>query len=182
MIKNYKQYLREEIDWKNLFRRDKKKLPHEHDEIDPYHEEIWDEEDLSPILNIAKKQGKPYDQITILDCRDNNLDNLEGIENLINLQILGCHDNNLTSLNEMKNLTNLEVLDCSINNLISLEGIENLMNLRSLYCYRNNLTNLNGIEKLTNLEILWCDNNNFSNEYKEYLRNYCKMKKIYLMI
>jgi hypothetical protein len=160
MIKKYKEYLREEIDWKNLFRRNKYYPPIDDSSIDPYGEEIWDEEELNPILRIAKKQEKPYDQIIELDCSLKNLTSLEGIEKLINLRYLYCYRNNLTNLNEMKNLINLKELHCSF----------------------NNLTNLNGIENLTNLKYLRCDNNNFSNEYKEYLRNYCKKKKITLII
>ena len=123
MIKKYNQYLKEHIDYSD---------------IDPYGEEIWDEEELNPILLIAKKQGIPYDQITHLNCFDNDLTSLDGIENLINLKHLNCSNNHLTDLNGMKNLINLREL--------------------------------------------WCSNNNFSNEYKKYLRNYCKEKKIKLGI
>ena len=144
MIKKYNQYLKENLDYSD---------------IDPYGEEIWDgEEELNPILIIARKQYKPYDQIIYLDCTGKKLDNLNGIENLINLERLFCPFNNLTSL----------------------EGIENLIHLRFLYCHENNLTSLDGIENLINLKRLWCFGNNFSNEYKKYLRNYCKKKKIEL--
>jgi hypothetical protein len=160
MIKKYKDYLKEEIDFKNLFRRDKKKLPREHDEIDPYHEEIWDVEELNPILHKADQQGKPYEQIKILNCSFRNLNSLNGIENLTNLEILGCY----------------------INNLTSLKGIENLINLKELYCFNNNLTSLNEIKNLIRLEYLDCRFNNFSNEYKKYLIDYCKKKKIKLSI
>jgi hypothetical protein len=183
MIKNYKDYLREEIDWKNLFRRDKKQhLPYEYSDIDPYHEEIWDEEELTPVLNIVKKQGIPYDQVTFLSISSRNLDSLEGIENLINLKHLSCWNNNLTNLKGIENLIQLKYINYDSNNLTNLNGIENLIEMETLLCSRNNLTNLNGIEKLTNLRILWCSRNNFSNEYKEYLINYCQKKKINLHI
>ena len=145
MIKKYNQYLKENIDYSD---------------IDPYGEEIWDDEELNPILYIAKKKGKPYDQIIGLNCTGNNLDNLEGIENLINLKYLYCFNNNLTNLNE----------------------VENLIHLRELHCSNNNLTNLNEIENLTKMKFLCCYNNNFSNDYKEYMKGYCKNKKIELMI
>ena len=163
MIKKYKQYLKENIDYSD---------------IDPYGEEIWDEEELNPILIIAKRQYKPYDQIIGLDCCSINLDNLEGIENFINLKRLFCYDNNLTSLAGIENLINLEQLSCGYNDLSNLEGIENLVNLKKLDCSDNNLTNLNGIEKLINLEYLLCYNNNFSYDYIKYIKEYCKNKKI----
>jgi Leucine-rich repeat (LRR) protein len=146
MIKKYNQYLKENIDYSD---------------IDPYGEEIWDDDDeLSPILKIAKQQGKPYDQITNLNCYQKNLDSLDGIENLIQLKTLWCNNNNLTSLN----------------------GIENLINLEYLYCYYNNLTNLDEIENLTHLKVLYCFGNNFSNYYIKYIKEYCKKKNIRLEI
>jgi Leucine-rich repeat (LRR) protein len=122
MIKKYNQYLKENNDYSD---------------IDPYGEEIWDdEEELNPLLYLAKKQYKPYDQISSLSCFNENLN--------------------------------------------SLEGIEKLINLRGLYCSNNNLTNLNGIENLMNLRGLYCWSNNFSNEYKQYLKDYCRKEAIQL--
>jgi Leucine-rich repeat (LRR) protein len=82
----------------------------------------------------------------------------------------------------MENLIHLKSLNCYSNNLTHLNGIENLIHLKSLNCWNNDLTDLNGIEKLINLRELWCSYNNFSNEYKKYLRVYCKKKKIILHI
>ena len=118
-------------------------------ELDPYGEEDWDDDNLTPVLIIAKKQNKPYDQITGLDCSFNQLSSLEGIENLVNLEKLWCYNNQLTSLEGIENLVNLQVLSCSSNQLTSLEGIENLVNLK----------------------ILYCSSNQFSNKYKEYIRS-----------
>ena len=66
-------------------------------ELDPYGEEDWDDDNLTPVLIIAKKQNKPYDQITELSCSYNQLTSLEGIENLVNLKELYCHNNQLTN-------------------------------------------------------------------------------------
>ena len=140
MIKKYNQYIKENI----------------HSDIDPYGEENWDDENLSPILQIAKNTGKPYDQITVLDCNCKQLTSLEGIEKLINL----------------------EYLYCGVNQLTSLAGIENLTNLNYLYCDHNQLRSLDEIKNLNNLEIIFCRKNQFSIEYKEYLKEYCKKKKI----
>jgi Leucine-rich repeat (LRR) protein len=48
---------------------------------------------------------------------------------LINLKKLDCYNNQLTSLEGIENLFNLEDLDCSDNQLTSLEGIEILTKL-----------------------------------------------------
>ncbi len=51
MIKKYNQYIKEN------------NIVYNQDEIDPYGEEDWDDDDdLTPVLRIAKKEGLPYDQ------------------------------------------------------------------------------------------------------------------------
>jgi Leucine-rich repeat (LRR) protein len=142
MIKKYKQYIKETID---------------HSDIDPWGEEDWDADELSPVLQKAREQGKPFDQITRFDCSSMNLKNLDGIEQLVNLEILWCDHNQLTSLRE----------------------IENLRNLKFLHCHNNQLTILEGIENLRNLKYLYCRNNNFTNKYNQHLKEYCKEKNIY---
>ena len=57
---------------------------------------------------------------------------------------------------------------------------ENLVKLKWLACFDNKLTSLEEIEKLTNLRFLYCHRNKFSNEYKNYLRDYCNKKNIRL--
>jgi len=170
MIKKYNQYIKEN------------NIVYSSDEIDPYGEENWDDEDLTPILRIAKRQGLPYDQITELFCHGNDLTNLNGIENLVNLEYLTCSYNNLINLKGLENLVNLELLRCSFNNLTTLKGIENLRNLKELSCYNNNLTNLDGIGNLSKLKELWCFENNFSDDYKQHLIKYCKNKNIDLYL
>ena len=80
-------------------------------------------------------------------------------EEQMNLIELDCSDNKLTSLKGIEELTNLEWLDCSNNKLTSLEGIENLDKLVEIYCYDNKLTSLKGIENLDKLEFLDCRDN-----------------------
>ena len=167
MIKKYKQYIKESIDYSD---------------IDPWGEEDWEFDELTPVLQKAREQGKPFDQITILDCFHMDLENLDGIEQLVNLKRLYCHNNQLTSLRGIENLRNLEILYCSNNQLDSLREIENLNNLEKLDCSYNQLTSLRGIENLKGLKYLYCDNNQFTKEYEEYLRDYCKEKNIKLTI
>ena len=120
MIKKYNQYIKETID------------------IDPYGEEDWEIDNLSPILQLAKEYNSPLDQIQIFSCFNKQLNTLEGIEQLNNLELFNCSNNLLTSLD--------------------------------------------GIEKLNKLKILYCRDNRFSEEYKEYLKAYCKQKNITLNI
>jgi Leucine-rich repeat (LRR) protein len=163
MIKKYKQYIKESID---------------RSDIDPWGEEDWGVDELTPVLQKAREQGIPFDQITILNCSHMYLKNLDGIEQLANLEILWCYGNQLTSLRGIENLINLKILWCHRNQLTSLRGIENLRGLKELFCFNNRLTSLKGIENLNNLRELYCNNNQFTKEYKEYLINYCKEKNI----
>jgi Leucine-rich repeat (LRR) protein len=119
MIKKYNQYIKEDID---------------HSDIDPWGEEDWGVDELSPVLQKAREQGKPFDQITILDCSDMRLENLDGIEQLINLEKLYCHFNQLTSLRGIENLINLKVLWC-YSNQFTKEYKEYLRN----YCKEKNI-------------------------------------------
>ena len=131
------------------------------DPFDPFGEEVLYKE--STFLNWLKEKypdETKWREIKGISCENNQLTSLEGIENLVNLRSLYCYNNQLTSLKEIENLVNLKILYCSRNQLTSLEGIENLVNLKYLYCY----------------------NNRFPNEYKEYLKNYCKEKGIRLII
>jgi len=206
MIKKYNQYISEELNFnlKNLFKKKIKNYPEiDPNDVDPLGEENWDDDDLTPVLRIAKKQGL-YEKIKELFCNNgdlktlegieklikleclccwnNKLINLEGIENLKNLKEIYCENNNLTILKEVKNLSNLKMLRCSHNYLTNFEGIGNLVKLNHLNCRYNNLTSLEGIENLTHLEELICSDNNFSDDYKQYLKEYCKKKKIKLYI
>lgn len=107
-------------------------------DIDPLGKEDWEIDNLTPLLQIVRKKypNKNYDKINALSCSNNRLNNLYGIENLVNLKYLFCSNNQLTTLDD----------------------IENLINLRAIMC----------------------SNNNFSNEYKEYIKDYCLKNKINL--
>ena len=82
-------------------------------DIDPYGEEDWNDDNDTLIIQLAKKQNKPLDQIEILDCNNNLLTSLEGIENLTNLEKLYCYNNRFTD--EYKNyLKSLKIKDLRI--------------------------------------------------------------------
>jgi len=159
------------------------KLYEQFDENDPFGEEM---EYIKPTFLSWLKKHYPdenkWNKIKEIDCSNKNLTSLEGIENLVNLKELYCDNNQLTSLEGIENLVNLKFLYCYDNQLTSLKEIENLVNLKELYCSNNQLTSLEGIENLVSLEHLYCYDNQFTIEYKNYLRDYCKKRKIYLTI
>jgi Leucine-rich repeat (LRR) protein len=144
-------------------------------------EDIWEYEEsdfYQWLINKYPDKSK-WDQIKLIDCSNQELIDLDGIEELKNLEKLYCGYNNLTDLKGIENSTKLKFLYCRNNNLTSLKGIENLTNLRNLICNNNNLTSLEEIENLTKLVNLYCYSNNFSDEYKDYLKNYFIKKSIF---
>jgi Leucine-rich repeat (LRR) protein len=66
------------------------------------------------------------------------------------IKYLNCSNNNITSLEGIENLPKLEWLNCADNKLTSLKGIENLPKLEWLFCYDNPLPyfDLEDINKL----------------------------------
>ena len=76
-----------------------------------------------------------------------------------NLTHLYCYSNQLQSLNGIENLHNLTYFNCSYNKLTSLNGIENLHNLTELHCSHNELISINPIINLRQLRYIFYNNN-----------------------
>ena len=111
-MKKCNECINEELNFRNPNKKNIKNYSEMNsNDVDPL-----DDDNLPLVLIIAKKQSQPYEKITSLDCSDRELNNLDGIENLINLQMLYCHDNNLTNLEGIENLIDLKFLDCDNNN------------------------------------------------------------------
>jgi Leucine-rich repeat (LRR) protein len=55
-----------------------------------------------------------------------------------NIKKINCSNQYLTDLNGIENLRNLKELICSHNQLTELNGLESLRNLKYLYCSHNN--------------------------------------------
>ena len=81
-----------------------------------------------------KKNPQPLDAIYI-NCDNENLIDLEGIQEFKNLQVLYCYNNQLTIL-DLEGLDKLKTLDCENNQLTSL-NLEGLDKLEYLYSEHN---------------------------------------------
>ncbi len=94
--------------------------------------------------------------ITNLDVSVKNISDLTGIEAFTALTVLDCSNNRLSNLNISQN-TNLTQLFCNSNQLASL-NVSNLINLNIFWCANNRLKNLN-VSQNTKLISLVCDTN-----------------------
>ena len=150
--------------------------------IDPFDEEDWGEKDQDGTFITWLRKVYPdeteWDTITDIYCAYKHLTSLEGVENLTNLREIFCAYNQLTSLKGIESLYNLNTLWCYNNQLTSLKEIKNLTNLEWIYCSDNQLTTLEEIKNLNNLKYIDCSRNNFSDDYKKYIRNYCRDNNI----
>ena len=77
--------------------------------------------------------------IEMINCADNSLTDLNGIEEFTNLTHLNCYNNDLTQLPSLDKLVNLEYLDCDDNSLTELPNLNKLVNLKYLNCNNNKL-------------------------------------------
>ncbi len=94
--------------------------------------------------------------VTEIDCSNQGLVSLDGIERFTNLRSLQCENNRLTAIDVSKN-TQLRTLWCHNNRLTSLD-VGELAELDYLYVSDNQLPVLD-VSKNLNLRILYCGNN-----------------------
>lgn len=78
----------------------------------------------------------------------NDVINLDGIQNFVNLKKLNCFGNSISALN-LQGLTNLEYINAAQNDIETI-NINGLIALQELSIYNNLLTSIN-IDNLTNL-------------------------------
>jgi len=151
-------------------------------DIDPFDEEDWNEIEEDGTFKTWVQTSPIYNTIDtdIMFCHNSNLLSLKGIKQYKNITFLYCINNDLIDISEVEYLTELTNLDCYRNNLTSLCNFDNLTKLTKLSCGRNQLEKIDGLEKLKNLKRLSCSDNRFSNEYINYLIEYCEKNNIQL--
>ena len=121
--------------------------------------------------------GLPYDQIINLSCNQKNIQNLAGIQNLVNIQAVEVDDNSIsdlspvqgmssllyfsvchnqiTDLTPLQGLTNLQQLILIANQIVDLTPLQNLINLQELDLLYNQVSDLSPLQNLINLRWLW---------------------------
>ncbi len=95
-------------------------------------------------------------QVTYLNVSDQNITNLTGINEFINLTFLNCAGNSIITLN-LDGLNNLIELNCTNSHIASM-SLNGLINLKKITCIANQLITFDASD-LISLEELYCDSN-----------------------
>jgi len=102
-----------------------------------------------------------------LNLNGNNISEIKNLENLKNLRSLNLSENIINELEGLDSLVQLEVLNLDHNNLEEIKNLDNLTNLRELNLSQNqNIPEIKGLNNLTDLEVLILSNNYLINEIK----------------
>jgi len=99
----------------------------------------------------------PDIEALILD--NNRLSEIDMAQNLNNLKFLSFKNNNIRDIKSLKGLRNLIELDLTGNEITNISGLENLPNLQLLRLGNNKIVQINNLEHLHNLEVLILDHN-----------------------
>ena len=108
----------------------------------------------------------------------NSISEIEGLENIINLNELNLSGNNITQIEGLENLYTLKKLNLSNNKIKKIQGLGNLKNLNQLYLHNNCINEIGGLENLSNLHYLNLNKNSI-NEIKG-LENNINLTTLYL--
>ena len=115
------------------------------------------------ILNLGNSQYSPTDPSRVQIQDLNQISEIEGLEDLTNLEELILKNNNISRMHNLNHLKNLKQLNLQGNNITEISGLEgNLKNLTSLNLSHNQISEIENLENLTNLKYLLLDNNKIS--------------------
>ena len=109
-------------------------------------------------LLIGKPDGPIYKTnlagITSLHLSGENITDINGIENFVDLEVLGIRFTKVSEINGLKGLENLMDLDLGDNKISDIGSLADLVNLNILRLGGNNISDISPLRKLTNLTIL----------------------------
>lgn len=94
-----------------------------------------------------------------LRCGNKNLNNIEGIEQLKELNFLDLSLNQISDVTPLANLAKLQTLYLGDNNISNIDGLSALQNLTEISLRTNRLTDISALSSLTNLHTLFLRDN-----------------------
>lgn len=120
-------------------------------------------EDISGIENLVNLKG--------FDLSHNEISNISAINGLSDLQTLDLSYNRISDISILRGLNNLHTLKLNNNEISDIGIIQSLNNLKSLELSNNKISNINPLKGLTNLETLFLNNNEISEADMETLKD-----------
>ena len=98
-------------------------------------------------------------QITQLECNNQGISTIDGIEQLTNLRELHLSQNNLTEITPLQNLTLLKKVLLGQNQITNIQPLTSSANMQELRLDDNQISDITPIEALTSLKQLLLSNN-----------------------
>ena len=89
-----------------------------------------------------------------LILNDNQITEIKNLESLTSLRILILYRNRVTEIKDLDSLTELKFLDLGGNQITEIKGLDSLVNLQFLSLGGNQITEMKGLENLGNLSKL----------------------------
>ncbi len=89
-----------------------------------------------------------------IDLYGNEIEKIENLEKLKNLKDLDLSRNLIKKVENLQGIKNLEILDLGHNPIKKVENLDGLDNLETLYLSDSSITDLHGLSKLKNLKKL----------------------------
>ena len=122
--------------------------------------DIEDNQEITEIADLAK--CKKLTQLTIKNCKLNDISAIEGLNELQVLDLSGNEIKDITALSKCYSLTELTLTNNQISDISPIYGLEKI---QKLVIQQNNIGNIQeGIEKMKSLTFLDC-------EYKSISKN-----------
>jgi internalin A len=100
--------------------------------------------------------------VTTLSAYSRNITNLNGIQNLTQLDFLDLDSNQISDISPLQNLTQLTYLYLSENKISNITPLQNLTILSNLFLYGNQISNISILQNLTQLTWLFLSDNQIS--------------------
>ncbi len=100
--------------------------------------------------------------VTTLSAGSKNITNLNGIQNLTQLNFLDLDSNQISDISPLQNLTQLTYLYLSENQISNITPLQNLTILSNLFLYDNQISNISILQNLTQLTWLFLSGNQIS--------------------
>jgi len=106
-------------------------------------------EDINGLDNLTQLEYLDY-----LDLHANKIAKIKGLDNLELLRVLYLSANRITEIEGLKHLSNLEKLYLLENGISEIKGLDNLINLRELNLTHNRINEIRGLDNLKKLQTL----------------------------